>query len=224
MKKIAFLTLLLLGIFFTTCKKEECKCPQQVGSYVFSNGNNHYPINSTSLPSYTASNDTIIIPLFRSVRIGMYNPPINSGQDYVRHETDDTEFRSFDFGMLYYSIAGFGFGPLPDNVQSAGSTVEKLRIDWLALEDYWTVLQRYTMEFLLPYDSNEINNELFILDSLQIKDTWYKNILSGPVHKSIQNGLDYSGPIPERFYYSIEYGIIKFDMSDGTAWEILNSE
>lgn len=222
MKKIAVLTL-LCSLLFSACKKEECYCPQQVGSYYFSGRTNHYPINSTVLPSFLATNDTIILPGFISHRSYINDPPISSGQDYTRHETDQTEFRSLDFGIRYYSVAGYGLGPFSD-ASSKGSKRDKLYIDWFALEDYHTIYQKYSMDFLLPVDSNEITNELFIYDSLLVADTWYKNVLSGPVYKSFQTGPDYPAAFPERFYYSAEYGIVKFEMSAGTVWKIINLE
>ena len=80
------------------------------------------------------------------------------------------------------------------------------------------------MDFLIPVDSNEFNSQIFIYDSLQVTNKWYKKVLTEPVYKSHQPGLEYSDAIPERYYYSTEYGIIKFDMSDGTVWDMLSLE
>jgi len=212
MKKIAFLTLILIGILIVGCKKEECDCPKQLGSYYFGIRTSHFPINNTLLPQYKFSGDTINLPLYLSYRGHIYDPPKSLGLDYYYHETDHTEFRNSDLGLYYYSFAG-------STLDEAG---DKLLIDWYGVKDLNTIYQKYSMDFIIPVDSNEFNSEMFIYDSLLISDTWYQKVLTGPVYKSNQPGLDYPGAIPIRFYYSTEYGIIKFDMSDDTHWEIIN--
>ena len=213
MKKIVIFTF-LIAFLFSACKKEDCNCQKLLGTFNFGIRTSHYPINSTVIPHYKIANDTTELPLYISYRFSIDEPPKSLGLDYYRYETDNTEFRNSDFGLFYYSVSG----SYPDQ------TPDKLFIDWFGVKDLNTIYQKYSMDLLIPVDSNEFNNQIFIYDSLQVTDKWYKKVLTGPVYKSYQPGLEYSDAIPERYYYSTEYGIIKFDMSDGTVWEMLSLE
>ena len=214
MKKITLLTLLIVGILFSACKKEECNCQKFLGSFYFGIRTSHYPINSTDTPRYRTLDNTTDLPLYLSHRGQIDDPPKSLGLDYYQYETDDTEFRNSDFGLSFYSVAG----------STLTEVRNKLIIDWYGVKDINTIYQKYTMDFTFPVDSNIFSSELFIYDSLFVVDKWYKKVLTGPVYINHQTGLEYTGAIPERFYYSTDYGIVKFDMSNGTHWEIINEE
>jgi hypothetical protein len=98
-----------------------------------------------------------------------------------------------------------------------------MQIDWFGVKGIDTTYQMYSIVFNIPVDSNEINQNTFLLDSIKINNKWYSKVLTGPVLRSQQPGLEYIGPVPERYYYSTEYGIIKLEMSDGNFWEIISN-
>lgn len=211
MKQFTLLALLIALIVSSGCEKEECDCPELLGSFYIGIRTSHYPINSTVIPCYLVSGDTVDLPLYLSHRSHINNPPRSLGQDYYQYETDITEFRNLDFGLHYYTIAGATMTNIPD----------RLAIDWFGVKDINNTYQKYSMDFIIPIDSNEFNSQTFILDSILVVDKWFKNVLTGPVYKNHQPGQEYSGAVPEQYYYSKDYGIIKFNMSDSSVWELL---
>jgi len=215
MKKLKILISFFLLIFLFSCEKEShnCDCPKQPLGYIpFGIRTLFYPINSTVIPQYISNVDTVSFHLYFSFRDHINIPPAPTGFDYYKYETDNTEFRSESFGLLYYSIAGSEYT----------QTLSSMAIDWFGVKGIDTTFQRYSILFTLPVDSNEVTQNTFLFDSLLILNKWYTKVLTGPVHKNIQPGLEYNGPVPEQYYYSTEYGIIKLDMSDGTFWEIIS--
>ena len=211
MKKMKILISFILLLMLFGCKKESdhCDCPKEpLGSFYFGLRTLFYPINSTVIPRYISNADSISFHLYLSHRSYVYNPPPRTGLDYYRYETDMTEFRSEKFGLFYYSTAGGEF------------TQTLMNIDWFGVQGIDTTYQKYSIEFNLPVDSNSITPNTFLYDSLMINNKWYTKVLKGPVIKS-QPGLDYFGAVPEQYYYSTEYGIIKLEMSDNTFWEII---
>jgi len=215
MKKMKILISFILLLMLFGCKKESdnCDCPKEpLGSFYFGLRTLFYPINSTVIPQYISNADTISFHLHLSCRSYVYNPPPRMGLDYYRYETDMTEFRCEKFGLFYYSTAG---GEITQ-------TLSLMNIDWFGVKGIDTIYQKCSIVFNLPVDSNEITQNTFLLDSVMINNKWYTKVLTGPVLKSHQPGLDYIGPVPEQYYYSTDYGIIKLDMSDGTFWEIIS--
>ena len=211
--KILFSFILLLQLL--GCKKEtnNCNCPTEpLGYFYFGLRTLFYPINNTVIPLYVSNDDTNSFHLYLRHRFFVDNPPPLTGLDYYRYETDMTEFRCEKFGLFYYSTAG---GELTQ-------TLSQLNIDWFGVQGIDTVFQKYSIAFNLPVDSNKITTSTVIYDSLVVNNKWYRKVLTGPVVKSHQPGLDYFGPVPKQYYYSTEYGIIKLDMSDGTFWEIIS--
>ncbi len=212
MKKFTLISLVIIPFIFSACKKETCDCQKSLGSFVIGLRTSHFPINSMELPIYKVAKDTIDMWLYLSHRQHINFPPISIGQDYYRYETDNTEFRNLDYGLFYYTTAGGS--PLTERPFT-------LTIDWFGVLDINSAYQKYSMEFNLPIDSNAFTQNHFIYDSLFVNDRWYNNILTGPVLKNDGPGQEYTGAIPLQYYYSSEYGIIKFDMSDGIPWEII---
>lgn len=212
MKKSTLISLTVLLLSFSACKKETCECQQLLGSYVIGIRTSHFPINSTKIPKYKTVDDTINMSLYLSHRQHLNYPPKFLGQDYYRYETDNTEFRSSDYGLFYFTTAG---GP------AETQRPLKLNIDWFAIYDIDFTYQKYSMEFNLPIDSNVFTENQFIYDSLLVNDSWHYNILTGPVYISNNPEPEYLGAIPLQYYYSTEFGVVKFDMSDGNSWEII---
>ena len=75
--------------------------------------------------------------------------------------------------------------------------------------------------FYTPLNAETLRFDEQYHDSLSINDIVYYKVFS--------DSLGYSNPTPElphpkRIYYTIDYGVIKIEFTDGTAWELKEIE
>jgi len=71
--------------------------------------------------------------------------------------------------------------------------------------------------FISPLSRESLKeNEVFI-DSLFLNNRMYHNIYSDTL---THIGMIEFDPYPVRIYYSTEFGVVKFDFSDGSSWEL----
>jgi hypothetical protein len=71
--------------------------------------------------------------------------------------------------------------------------------------------------FASPLSIEKLRPEETHFDSLLVNNKMYYNIFSDTL---THLGIIELEPYPIRMYYSMEFGVIKFDFSDGTVWEL----
>ncbi len=208
--------LLLLALLACTKEPETCQCPKEpTGYFPFGIRTLFFPINSTAMPAYAVSGDTVAMELYLSFRNFIDMPPRQTGLDYYRYEMDLTEFRSAGFGLFYQATAG----------SEITGRLSVMKIDWFAVKAADTLYQPCSMVFNLPVDSNGTTQQAVLLDSVQVSGKWYGKVLSGPVVTSpAAGGPAYPGAVPVRYYYSTDCGIVRLDMTDGTHWDLVAGE
>jgi len=82
--------------------------------------------------------------------------------------------------------------------------------------------------FYVPIDSTDRYFKLMYYDSLQVRQHMYHNVYQGIFTLSsfpgdtstIPEGIAY----PIKYYYCLPYGMIRFDMSDSSSWELDRSD
>ena len=84
-------------------------------------------------------------------------------------------------------------------------------------------INNYTFRcsFNSPLSQNTLEENQIYIDSLSVNSQTYYNIFSDALSHTGSIPVD---PYPERVYYSTDYGVVKIDYSDGSAWELLEVE
>ena len=121
-------------------------------------------------------------------------PEGNDTRYYYLLETDLMRFSSEN--QVYFWMEMYGHLPPPP----------RYRIDF----EYSDKGREF--EFILPLD---INTTPFV-DSIYIMNRWYYNVFIDEKEKIDNKAF--------KLYYSTQFGILKIDFSDGSAWELENIE
>jgi hypothetical protein len=76
----------------------------------------------------------------------------------------------------------------------------------------------------IPIDSTDRYYQLTYYDSLQVHQHMYHNVYRGifALSSSIADTTSYPVGVayPLKYYYCLPYGMIRFDMSDSSSWEL----
>ncbi|MCB2207181.1 MAG: hypothetical protein KQH67_02690 [Bacteroidetes bacterium] len=75
----------------------------------------------------------------------------------------------------------------------------------------------------VPFDTSDFHSRVVLLDSVSVLDKVYYEVFKGNLEAFMINDSVYEPPVyPTSYYYKLHYGIIRFDFSDSTSWNLEN--
>lgn len=208
--------LLVSSIFlvcFSSCNKNKDERTLLGTYYLSEDDKNNFPFNDTLSPKYTSFDSVINFTFYHHSNnsIMMESCQSFSCDEFYKYELLMSVLNAGDYTIQYNLKAN----------HSNNSNLATLTSYWYFIQDSSEYTPLYSMRFNIPIDSNEFNNVRFLYDSILVNDIIYYNVISDTTHGpgyQDENELDL---FPTRFYYSPEYGIIKYVMSDGSNWELI---
>ena len=76
----------------------------------------------------------------------------------------------------------------------------------------------------VPMDTSDRFADIVELDSLKVSDKVYFEVFKGSMYRSTNDTATLSIAYPVYYYYALHYGVIRFDFSDSTSWELESIE
>jgi len=77
----------------------------------------------------------------------------------------------------------------------------------------------------VPFDTSDFHSRVVLLDNVSVLDKVYYEVFKGNLEAFVINDSVYEPPLyPTSYYYKLPYGIIRFDFSDSTIWQLENIE
>jgi len=189
-----FLLVVGLSIFFSGCKKGEC-----LGEYLLSSEDlKTVPFSGNESLLFVKENDTVKLECWSKGYEIIRVYPSDYDKDYYLIEVSSTRFTGKDLDLDLWIRA-------------------KLHNDYSVLsisfidpnDEYYGCSKGWP----LPLFKETYPNGQWIEDSLTIQGFTYHNIFCDSINC----------PGNEHFiiYYTKEYGVVKYEYQDGSAWELL---
>lgn len=210
MKTIPLSVLMLAFLMFASCKKT-VDDPELLATYNLTDlEKSFYPYSGNYNPKYITDSVEIYFDTQRNNSF-MINTPVNSFGDYYQHEVGLSALINENYVLEYFStpeVFELGIHSQISGLWSTNNSPDP--------PNY------FQFNFRIPLDSNQVDTSQFMIDSLLVKEKWYKEILSGPVIYSVPPPI-VDSIYPVRYYYTGNDGVVKFDMSDGSVWELIEN-
>lgn len=211
MKTIQTTTILLIIVLIiTSCYKSELEAtynitPEEQQYIPFSGGEKVVYVNSGSATELVLTAEPIVDKMLES-------PSGINTNKYFHYQTI----------QLVLSGAGIDLEYNLSAIDKKYQYKTKLLINWhTGLEDFPANI---SSAFDVPVDSADRFYKLVYYDSLMVHQHVYHDVYRGDFTLTYSPGD--TTPIPEGSFYPINYyfvlpeGIIKFDLSDSTSWEL----
>ena len=148
----------------------------------------------------TDNKDTIVIQAGERINTRYESRTCTQCYDYVVTESEYIQFQNGNI-KLHLNMSSTRY---PHTKNSFHHTIS---IDSIS----------FSHGFASPLSIENLRSEEIHYDSLLVNNKVYFNIFSDTL---THIGMIDLNPYPVRMYYSLNHGVIKYDFSDGTSWEL----
>lgn len=213
MKTSLSISLLAVIITFSACKQDvpEPEKPLAI-FYLTDEDRTHFPFFITHGDLSYITSEGIVEYQYGQHFDAILQQSIPNSQSYYEYEMEMKTFLNERYILAYDILAG----------SEEPEQLTNMTIAWYESEFTPKLQPPCTIDFDLPFESNLADTTYVMHDSLFVNEVWYTNILSGPVIFFPDEGNAFSEVIPTKFYYSSSFGIVRFDMSDSTTWDLIS--
>lgn len=139
------------------------------------------------------------------------SPGVNTNS-YYEYETMEASLLSSNFEISFFLSANdkyYHYKP-------------RLTINWYNDLDGFPGVEGHER---VPMDTNDYHADVILLDSLQVLDSTYYKVFKGNLRPFVLHDSVYEPPFyPVSYYYKLHLGVIRFDFSDSTIWQLENIE